>query len=126
MQGRPGRLPIHLEHSMATVETLQSRIENLVAMARLLERVDANPALIGARQYQSLARKVQSLLDDPELPEAALQAVLGASAACATLYENLHYDRSGLSQSPLDAAVSSEVSATELIARVGAPAHPGT
>jgi len=100
-----------------TAATLQNRIENLVAMARLLERVDAEPSLIGAAQYQSLARKVSALLDDPELPDAALRAVLGASGACATLYENLHYDRSGLSQSQLDAAVASEVSAAEAIER---------
>jgi hypothetical protein len=102
--------------------TLQNRIETLVAMARLLERVDADPSLIGAQQYQTLARKVQALLDDDELPESALQAVLGASSACATLYENMHYDRSGLSQSPLDAAVASETAATELIGRVRARA----
>jgi len=97
--------------------TLQNRIENLVAMARLLERVDADPSLIGAQQYQNLARKVQAMLDDDELPEGALHAVLGASPACATLYENMHYDRSGLSQSSLDAAVASETAAAELIER---------
>jgi hypothetical protein len=102
--------------------TLQNRIETLVAMARLLERVDADPALVGARQYQSLVRKVQALLDDDELPESALRAVLGASPACATLYENMHYDRSGLSQSPLDAAVASETAAAELIGRARARA----
>jgi len=97
--------------------TLQNRIENLVAMARLLERVDADPSLVGAQQYQTLVRKVQGLLDDPALPEGALRAILGASPACATLYENLHYDRSGLSQSPLDAAVASEAAAVDAIQR---------
>jgi hypothetical protein len=104
--------------------TQQNRIENLVAMARLLERVDADPSLIGAAQYQGLARKVGALLDDPELPEPALRTVLGASRACATLYENLHYDRSGLSQSPLDAAVASEVGAAELIERARGGVRP--
>jgi hypothetical protein len=104
--------------------TVQNRIENLVAMARLLERVDADPALIGAGQYQVLVRKVQALLDDPGLPEAALRAILGASPACATLYENMHYDRSGLSQSPLDAAVAAETLAAEAIARVRGAARP--
>lgn len=107
-----------------TTATLQNRIENLVAMAHLLERVDADPSLIGAAQYQSLARKVGALLDDPELPEAALRAVLGASGACATLYENLHYDRSGLSQSPLDAAVASEAGASQAIERARRTASP--
>ena len=108
---------------MSTAATLQNRIENLVAMARLLERVDADPALVGAQQYQALVRKVQSLFDDLELPDGALRVILGASAVCATLYENLHYDRSGLSQSPLDAAVASETAAAEAIrrARAGTP-----
>jgi hypothetical protein len=35
----------------------------------------------------------------------------------------MHYDRSGLSQSPLDAAVSSELVATELIASLRARMH---
>jgi len=102
---------------MSTAATLQNRIENLVAMARLLERVDADPALIGAQQYQALVRKVQSLLDDPGLPDSALHAILGASPVCATLYENLHYGRSGLSQSPLEAAVASETAAADAIRR---------
>jgi len=101
-----------------TAATLQNRIENLVAMAQLLERVDAQPTLIGAEQYRQLVHKVTALLDDPLVPEDALRAVLRASPASATLYENRHYDRSGLSQSPLDAAVASETAATEAIARV--------
>jgi hypothetical protein len=109
---------------MSTAATLQNRIENLVAMARLLERVDADPALIGAQQYQSLVRKVGNLLDDAELPDSALRAILGASPACATIYENLHYDRSGLSQSPLDAAVASEAAAVDAIRRAR-QAQPG-
>jgi hypothetical protein len=110
---------------MSTAASLQSRIENLVAMARLLERVDADPALIGAQQYQALARKVGTLLDDAELPDSALRAILGASPACATLYENLHYDRSGLSQTSLDAAVASEAAAVEAIRRARAAMQPG-
>jgi hypothetical protein len=49
--------------------------------------------------------------------------VLRACPATAMVYENMHYDRSGLSQSPLDSAVSSEVSATELLASLRARAH---
>ena len=52
-----------------------------------------------------------------------LRAVLRACPATAMLYENMHYDRSGLSQSPLDAAVASEVAASELIAGLRARAH---
>ena len=100
-----------------SVATLTSRIETLIAMARLLERVDANPSLIGAAQYQNLSRLVQTLLSE-DLPDDALRAVLRAIPVAAVLYENLHYDRSGLSQSPLDAAVSAELQANEVIERM--------
>jgi heterodisulfide reductase subunit B len=102
---------------------LKNRIENLIAMAQLLERVDANPTLVGADQYRHLVHAVQSLLADADLPDDALRAVMRACPASAVLYENMHYDRSGLSQSPLDAAVASEMAAADLIAGLRARAH---
>jgi hypothetical protein len=101
---------------------LKSRIENLIAMAQLLERVDANPTLVGAEQYRVLVRKVEGLLEE-EWPEDALRAVLRACPASATLYENLHYDRSGLSQSPLDNAVNAELVTQQLLAALRSRAH---
>ena len=103
--------------------TVKSQVENLIAMVNLLERVDANPSLIGAAQYQNLSRLVQSLLSD-ELPVDVLRTVLRNSPAAAVLYENLHYDRSGLSQSQLDRAVSSELLADTVIQRARAGANP--
>ena len=100
---------------------LKNRIANLIAMTNLLERVDARPALIGAEQYRSLVRLVCSLLEQ-ELPDDVLRTVLRASPAVALLYENLHYDRSGLSQSQLDQAVSSELEMRGLLERVRAAA----
>ena len=102
---------------------LKNRIENLIAMAQLLERVDANPTLVGAQQYLNLVNTVKGLLAEDDLPEDALRAVMRACPASATLYENMHYDRSGLSQSPLDAAVASETAAADLIAALRARAH---
>ena len=102
---------------------LKNRIENLIAMAQLLERVDANPTLVGARQYLNLVNTVKTLLAEDDLPEDALRAVLRACPASALLYENMHYDRSGLSQSPLDAAVASEMAATEFITGLRARMH---
>ena len=101
---------------------LKNRIENLIAMAQLLERVDANPTIVGAQQYLNLVNTLKSLLAE-ELPDDALRAVLRACPASATLYENMHYDRSGLSQSPLDAAVASELAATDLISGLRARTH---
>ena len=102
---------------------LKNRIENLIALAQLLERVDANPTLVGAQQYQNLVNTVKALLSEDDLPEDALRAVLRACPASATLYENMHYDRSGLSQSPLDAAVASEMAAADLIAGLRSRMH---
>jgi hypothetical protein len=102
---------------------LKNRIENLIAMAQLLERVDANPTIVGAQQYLNLVSTVKTLLSEDDLPDDALRAVLRACPATAQVYENMHYDRSGLSQSPLDAGVSSELAATELIASLRARMH---
>jgi hypothetical protein len=107
---------------MATA-ALKNRIENLIAMAQLLERVDANPTLVGAQQYQNLVNTLKALLSGDDLPDDALRAVLRACPASATLYENMHYDRSGLSQSPLDAAVAAEMAAADLIASLRARTH---
>lgn len=96
--------------------TVKSHIENAVALAGLLERVEHNVGRIGAVQYQALVRRVQHTLQQ-EMPEAALQAVLGAYPAAAEIYENLHYGQSGLSRSPLDRSVDSELEATQVLAR---------
>ena len=102
---------------------LKNRIENLIAMAQLLERVDANPTIVGAEQYRHLVTTVTALLAEDGMPDDALRAVLRACPASAVLYENMHYDRSGLSQSPLDAAVAAELASAELIAGLRARLH---
>ena len=43
-----------------------------------------------------------------EMPDDALQAVLGAHPAAAEVYENLHYAQSGLSRSSLERSIESE------------------
>jgi hypothetical protein len=98
------------------LESVRSHIETVVALARLLERVDAKPAAIGAEQYRALARQLGQLLED-ELPDNVLQAVLGSYPATAELYENVHYAQSGLSRSPLERSIASELLATQALAR---------
>ena len=98
-------------------DSVKSRLENVIALARLLERVEANGVAVGADQYQALVRQVKLALDD-DLPEPALQAVLGAYPAAAELYENMHYQLSGLSRSSLERSVSSEMLASQLLARM--------
>jgi hypothetical protein len=96
--------------------SLKNRLENVIALARLLERVEASRVAIGADQYRALVRQLSAALDQA-LPEDALQAVLGAHPATAELYENLHYAQSGLSRSSLERSVGSELQASQAIAR---------
>lgn len=96
--------------------TVRSRLENVIALARLLERVENNPVAISADQYQALVHQLKIALGQ-ELPDDAIQAVLGAYPATAELYENQHYAQSGLSRSPLERSVGSEMLASQLIAR---------
>lgn len=95
--------------------TVKSHIENAVALAGLLERVEHNVAQIGAAQYKALVQRVQHTLQQ-EMPDAALQAVLGAYPAAAQIYENLHYGQSGLSRSPLERSINSELVAAQALA----------
>jgi hypothetical protein len=97
-------------------EHLRTHLETLIALARLLERVEASPVAIGADQYRALVGQLKTSLAVP-LPEAALQAILAAHPATAELYENLHYESSGLSRSPLDRSVATEMLASEWIHR---------
>ena len=99
-----------------STESLHPRIETVIALARLLERVEASPVAVGADQYQALVRQLKAALAQP-LPGPALQAILGAHPASAELYENMHYEESGLSRSPLDRSVETEMLATQAIDR---------
>jgi hypothetical protein len=100
----------------SSFEALRSRLENVIALARLLERVESGHAAVDADQYRALVRQLAGALAQP-LPESALQAVLGAHPAAAELYENLQYARSGLSRSTLDRSVATELLAAQVIAK---------
>ena len=103
-------------------EPLHTRLETLIALARLLERVEANPVAIGADQYRALVTQIKAALAVP-VPPTPLQAILGAHPATAEIYENMNYEISGLSRSPLDRSVATEILAAQLIdkAAKGAP-----
>lgn len=103
---------------MSTIprETVKNRLENVIALARLLERVETSAVAFSADQYQALVRQLKMALGQ-ELPQDALNAVLGAHPAAAELYENLHYEQSGLSRSPLERSVGSEMLASQALAK---------
>ena len=98
------------------LEPLKTRLENVIALARLLERVERSAVPVGADQYRALVRQLALALAQ-DLPDDALQAVLGAHPGAAELYENLNYARSGLSRSSLERSVASEMLASQALAR---------
>ena len=102
--------------SAPSLATVKNRLETLIALAGLLERVERAGLKVGAEQYRSLVRQITLALND-ELPADALQAVLGAHPAAAELYENLHYEQSGLSRSPLERSINSELLAGQVLAK---------
>jgi hypothetical protein len=106
------------------LEPLQTRLETVIALARLLERVEARGVAIGADQYRALVRQLQAALATP-LPEQAVTAILAAHSAAAELYENMHYDVAGLSRSPLERSVATELLASQAIERAARSSRAG-
>jgi methyl coenzyme M reductase alpha subunit len=102
--------------SAAQLETLKNRLETVIALARLLERVDRSPVAVGADQYRALVRQLGVALSQ-EMPDEALHAVLGAHPGAAEVYENLHYAQSGLSRSSLERSIESEKLARQALVR---------
>jgi len=105
-----------------STEPLHTRLETLIALARLLERVEASTRAVGAGQYRSLVRQIATLLSAP-LPGPALRAILDAYPATAEIWENLNYGTSGLSRAPLDRSVATETLATRLLQRIARAAQ---
>jgi len=102
----------------------KTRLETVIALARLLERVERAPSSASPDQYRALVLQLQGALDEG-LPTDALNAVLSAYPAAGEVYENMHYAQSGLSRAALDASVASEMQASQLIAKVAAASRRG-
>jgi len=98
-------------------KSYHAHLETVIALARVLEHVERSPVPVDAHQYQVLVARLKGALSE-DLPEPALNAILGALPAAAEVYENLHYQRSGLSRSPLERSVSSEKLAAQLLSRL--------
>lgn len=109
--------------STSTPATVRSRIENAVALAQLLQRVESDMAQVDANQYRLLVGQLKAALAE-ELPPQALGAILGACPAAAEVYENLHYGHAGLSRAPLERSVASEMLAAQVIAQAAGKATP--
>jgi len=100
----------------------KTRLETVIALARLLERVERAPSSASPEQYRALVLQLQGALDEG-LPTDALNAVLSAYPAAGEVYENMHYAQSGLSRSTLDDSVASEMATSQLLAKIAAGAR---
>ena len=96
--------------------TVKSMLEALVALARMLEKVDHGSQPLAAEQYRILIIRLEALLSE-DLPADALKAILAHFPATAELYENLNYAHAGLVCAPLDQSIESERLAQQAIAR---------
>lgn len=100
--------------------TKQVLPRNAALLAGLLERLEAANHS-DATQYRDVVSRLKQELQS--LPhDAAMEALLNASPAAATVYENLHYENAGLCRSLLDVAAETELQAREVIARARRPA----
>ena len=98
------------------------RLENVIGLARLLERVERSTTAPDADQYRALVHRLGDALQ-ADLPEEALKAILGAYPATAELYENLHYEKSGLSRAPLERSVQTEMLTSQALHRIAKAAQ---
>ena len=102
--------------STRQIQTPRSTANAAFALAHLLERIDRSGNPVDAAQYQIVVSRLKQALS-AKLPEAALTAVLNNYPSTAELYENMHYELSGLSQSSLNSAVSAELQTAQLLDR---------
>ncbi|MBA3624790.1 MAG: hypothetical protein H0W48_10155 [Methylibium sp.] len=96
--------------------TVRTRLEELIAVSRLLEGAERHQFRIAADEYQLLVARVRRAFEG-NLPAEAIKAVSNAFPSAGEVYENMHYARSGLSMSPLERSVSSEMAASQALQR---------
>jgi len=93
----------------------RTRLETVVALAQLLECVETGAASASAEGYRRLVLRLQTALSD-DIPADVLQAVLNAYPAAGEVFENLHYEHSGLCRASLERSVFSEQLAKHVVA----------
>ena len=88
--------------------------KNLVALARMLERLERSPEPVDADQFRFIVERVKAELA-ATAHEATLEAVLATFPCTAELYENTQYEHAGLCRSPLESATRAEIAARRVI-----------
>lgn len=102
-----------------TTDFAKERTALLTTLAAALEHAERGNLVLNAEQYRALVKRLTQALQ-ADIDPSALEAVLSAHPATAELYENLHYEHSGLLRSNLDQLVISEWEAAGLLTRVAA------
>jgi len=97
--------------------SIRTRLETVIALAHLLECVDAGAAHASAEGYRQLVLRLRAALSE-DIPADALQAILGAYPAAGEIFENLHYEHAGLCRATLERSISSEFLTKHLLVRV--------
>lgn len=88
--------------------------QNMVLLARILERLEHSARGVDAAQYRSVVNHLASeLAVAPH--DAGLDALLQACPSAAQLYENIHYQHAGLCRAALDVAMAAEGAARAAI-----------
>lgn len=105
-------------------DSAKSRLQAVIVLAGILERMERNTASLDANQYQVVVARLKKALST-DLPEDMLQAILNAHPAAAELYENMHYEHSGLSRLSLDQSIATETLAAQAIARIAGSSKTG-
>ena len=98
-------------------QVIPDHLKVVLTLAHVLQRLDASSVPVGADQYRSVVSHLSDELDKLRA-DASLQAVLDGYPSAAELYENINYQHAGLCRSPLDASLSAEMKAREVIERV--------
>ena len=95
----------------------RAQLETVIALARILERVEQGRASVSADEYQLIVQRLQAALSQ-ELPAEALQSILAAHPSAAEVYENMQYEHAGLSRSSLERSVVTEMLTAQTLARI--------
>ncbi|CAM4008425.1 hypothetical protein [Roseateles saccharophilus] len=97
--------------------TVPTELLPFVRLAQLLQALDGQGAAADAHQYRLLVQKIGAELQAHQGHE-ALTLLLDHFPASAEIYENLQYAHAGLCRAPLEASLSSELAARDLLSRV--------
>lgn len=95
--------------------------KNLVALARMLDRLERSAQPVDAEQFRTVVERVSAELQATP-HDAGLDAVLETFPTLAELYENLNYQHAGLCRSALEPALAAELAARAAIEAAKRPA----